>query len=839
MTLPETVERGKTSHVEKLTFLRACEQSEFGKKYRLEDGAYAEVRLNHETFWSAESLRVNSLKDVFDLLKARSHEKNICIVHGAPIEGVDTKRMRRQNVTLIDAPHRTVFLDFDNVATSEREGEALARFVRASLPPEFRDAACIWNLTASHGIKGARVRLIFWTDKPVSLAQIKAWLGGSGADASIWRAVQPVYIGANVEADPFNGKRWGKLDGAPAVNLPDGLPEQSDEVGTYERPKLAVEGAKVDAPHMLEQWASTVASRTAERVAEDGRRNSFRLAGLDGHNRALSAETLETLLGLWFAPDDDDAHAEAIAVLDDLGADRAIADRLANAGRAIDWDAGEPLGPEHVAAQIKSAFATAQNEFGAAYKAEVGEKFGAANDDDTASFLHIERARAEFDMYDHVTADTAIKLGEALRADGVKPDEVVRLRREVAKLNNGDKWLGTDGELFAMIADAAREAKWNLETSVSPKALFAIADDIADNFRPMEYSVRGLLPRRGIGFFHGPSHGGKSFTVIDLGAHLATGKDWLGYKIKKEYAVLYVCGEGREGIDQRVKAWKLKNGGFGGNFAVMNSPPNLFTNPKDAEKKIVEAAKRLAERSGVEVALIIFDTVASLCAGMEENSAKEVGTLTQTMRGIATKADAAVMGVHHTGLGDKTRGRGSTALYGNADFELLIKVTPDDPTKPVETRTLFNTKNRDHARAHGGHRFTLEQVKVGEYADDHESIYSLVFAPAPPTLAVEDADDEQDEVPTIAEMAGDGASEYLNERQARFMEVAREFGRPFMRDEFVPAYNRRFKGVDDMSEDKFKRAANSLKGSYLELDANGARKDWRWRVLEDESEADV
>jgi hypothetical protein len=294
-----------------------------------------------------------------------------------------------------------------------------------------------------------------------------------------------------------------------------------------------------------------------------------------------------------------------------------------------------------------------------------------------------------------------------------------------------------------------------------------------------------LLPRRGIGFFIAPSHAGKSFAVIDLAGHLGQGKDWLGHKVARKYCVLYVTGEGRDGIDQRVRAWVLRNGGTHGNVAVMEGPPNLFADT-NAEARVVTAAKALMAATGSECALIVFDTLASLCTGMDENSAQDVGKLTKRMRAIAEKTDAAIMVVHHTGVTNQTRGRGSSAFFGNGDFEFQINV--DEKTKE---RRLKNSKQRDDARNEKGHPFTFARVQVGEYEDDGEPIYSLVFVASEQLDAsafgsVTDEDDEQDDAPDL----GESKRPELKPLPARVLALAAEIGKPFSRDELQELYNR-------------------------------------------------
>ena len=63
--------------------------------------------------------------------------------------------------------------------------------------------------------------------------------------------------------------------------------------------------------------------------------------------------------------------------------------------------------------------------------------------------------------------------------------------------------------------------------------------------------------------------------------------------------------------------------------------------------------KHLKEDTDLRCGLIVLDTVASLAVGMNENTAEEVGLLTDLMRRIAKATGAAVLGVHHPRKGGR------------------------------------------------------------------------------------------------------------------------------------------------------------------------------------------
>jgi hypothetical protein len=109
-----------------------------------------------------------------------------------------------------------------DVAVTDLAG--CAQVAIATLPTAFRDARCIVQATASHGIKpDIRLRLWYWLDRPTSGAEAKRWLAGSPADPAIFTANQTIYTAAPVfvagAVDPLPA-RLAELPGAPCVAVP-------------------------------------------------------------------------------------------------------------------------------------------------------------------------------------------------------------------------------------------------------------------------------------------------------------------------------------------------------------------------------------------------------------------------------------------------------------------------------------------------------------------------------------------------------------------------------------------------------------------------------------------
>ena len=81
-------------------------------------------------------------------------------------------------------------------------------FVVSHLPAEFHGASCWWQFTASQGFaSGIRIRLFFWSDRPLADWELKQWLGELVPDATLprklWKKKYPVDPAIFAPAQPI------------------------------------------------------------------------------------------------------------------------------------------------------------------------------------------------------------------------------------------------------------------------------------------------------------------------------------------------------------------------------------------------------------------------------------------------------------------------------------------------------------------------------------------------------------------------------------------------------------------------------------------------------------
>jgi hypothetical protein len=256
----------------------------------------AVVDYDQAKLFDLEPVDLADLLALHDLLHRLGRRRDCCVVRGAvadPTRMLGVRRLLHADpeegdlATLREEPRRWLALDLDSVpmaaGTDPRDLAACAYAVLPLLPVPFHQAAVIVSATATHGIKsGARLRLWFWCDRPLTGAECKRWLAGAPVDQTVFGAAQAIYT-----AHPlFIGRadhlphRLVMLDGEPVVETPsaaalappirqpvefDPPRSERDALGRLAGLIRTVRGASEGQRHPTLFWA---ACRAGELVAE-------------------------------------------------------------------------------------------------------------------------------------------------------------------------------------------------------------------------------------------------------------------------------------------------------------------------------------------------------------------------------------------------------------------------------------------------------------------------------------------------------------------------------------------------------------------------------------------
>lgn len=276
---------------------------------------------------------------------------------------------------------------------------------------------------------------------------------------------------------------------------------------------------------------------------------------------------------------------------------------------------------------------------------------------------------------------------------------------QAADWGDGDLEHGKEiGERLLAAYDAkqqrAREAR---------KSRFRIhtVDEIVSR-PPMQWWVKGVIPRQGIGSIYGQPGSGKSFLAIDLLAAIQKGEWWFGYRTK-HCPVVYLAMEGQGGLGTRLKAYSQQKGHNG--IRVMEMPFDI----RDAEQRadLIEAI----HSAGLANGIVCLDTLAASAAGMEENSSADMGEVIEGMKEIQRELNACVLFVHHAGKNGDKGMRGHSSLLGAVDF--AIEVTREEKGDKCTWRVAKSKDGEGNIQRD----FKLLQTTVG-YDEDGEPITS-------------------------------------------------------------------------------------------------------------------
>ena len=218
---------------------------------------------------------------------------------------------------------------------------------------------------------------------------------------------------------------------------------------------------------------------------------------------------------------------------------------------------------------------------------------------------------------------------------------------------------------------------------------------------------------------HGPSGGGKTFVVLDMCLHLAAGRTGWHDLTAHPAPVVYLAGEGHQGLRGRIAAWKQHNQAERLNMWLSSSGTDL--NTTEGYHKTRQALMSLPESPK----LIVVDTLHRFLLG-DENSAQDAKTMLDACNALQQEFECSVVLVHHTGVSEDAqhRARGSSAWRGALDIEISVAPqTEDEPLRLIQRKAKDSELCQPKA-------FRLQSVYInGWHDEDGEQVSSAVIVP--------------------------------------------------------------------------------------------------------------
>jgi hypothetical protein len=236
----------------------------------------------------------------------------------------------------------------------------------------------------------------------------------------------------------------------------------------------------------------------------------------------------------------------------------------------------------------------------------------------------------------------------------------------------------------------------------------------------------------------------KSFLALDWANHLARGQDWAGHTVDAPKRVLYVAGEGATGLQKRLRAWRQHHGA--------DPSENLIVSPDmpriDQSDTWADWLQDVAALGNVD--LIVFDTLARLTVGLDENSNSEMMLALSRLGQLQERLGTSVLLVHHSGKGGGGM-RGATSVLGACDA--VFKMTRGE----AGSSELSMDKQKEAEAWRSSLSLGTEVYTVGKDSHNRE-LTSLALVPG-----------NVKDVPTKQEQAAN--HEAAKEREARELEA--------------------------------------------------------------------
>ena len=210
--------------------------------------------------------------------------------------------------------------------------------------------------------------------------------------------------------------------------------------------------------------------------------------------------------------------------------------------------------------------------------------------------------------------------------------------------------------------------------------------------------ITGVLDLDTTAWLIGKAGSYKSFVVLDMLGHVATGRPWHGHDVRQGLC-LYIVAEGVRGTKLRVAAWEQLNKDLGDQLLFLPRPVQV----KDRDGW----AALVAMAADLKPVFVVGDTQARLSVGLQENDNSEMMLYVNAMDEIRRATGACVLSVHHQGR-HGLDARGASSIDGAQDAELRIERTEDRRV------TIHMDKQKD---ADDTEKIDLELIRVEPFVN--------------------------------------------------------------------------------------------------------------------------
>jgi len=227
----------------------------------------------------------------------------------------------------------------------------------------------------------------------------------------------------------------------------------------------------------------------------------------------------------------------------------------------------------------------------------------------------------------------------------------------------------------------------SITTPVSTDRKFRLIHVGKLKLKPVDWIINGLLESDSLALIFGAPGTYKSFLAISIACSVSAGIPFGGKKVKQG-SVIYIAGEGQNGLARRFYAWSIRNKIDLDSLPIAVSTTPIGLSDQEQVSWLIDEMHRAAKYYG-DPSLIILDTLARNFGAGDENNTADMVRVVSACDTIRKEYNLTVLLIHHSGLTDKNRSRGSMALKAGLDSEYKLELVDD------RIVTLEATKMKD------------------------------------------------------------------------------------------------------------------------------------------------
>ena len=266
-----------------------------------------------------------------------------------------------------------------------------------------------------------------------------------------------------------------------------------------------------------------------------------------------------------------------------------------------------------------------------------------------------------------------------------------------------------------------------------PRFKLLTAQDL-EQFEPISWLIKGVMPTKGLTQIYGPSKAGKSFLAFDMACAVAEGRQWFGYKVKAT-DVVYVALEGESGYRLRAEAWKKQH-----NRPLPERLMLVMQPFKINQKQDLMDLSYVLPSGG----LVIIDTQNRAAPDANENDSKDMGMIIEGAKYLQDSCQGMIALVAHSGKDASKGPRGHSSQIPAVDC--AIEVSRDNDRRNWKAdKVKDGADGKDHA-------FRLHLHILGE-DEDGDLLTSC-------SIAVDNIDEPSNKAKLLNETQRQGIASY-------------------------------------------------------------------------------